>query len=91
MALSRGFFCQSRQPHPRIEHVEYIGVIKIEMRQHDQSVKPQVSHLINQCIRGASLCHIFGRENDFGRLLTNFFKNFIQPVVVQRCDIRFLW
>ena len=44
------------------------------------SVKPQVGHLIDQCVRGRQLSAVISlaAENDFGRLLTHLLQNLVQ-------------
>ena len=88
MAFSGGFFCQPRQTHARVEHVEDIGMVEVKVREHHHGMKPEIGHLVHQRCRVAVLCGILGSQNHLGGFFTDFFEDFVQALSVQRGDVR---
>ena len=90
MAFSGGFFCQTRQPHARVENFEDIGMVEVKVREHHHGVKPEIGYLVHQGPRVPALGSILGRQDHLGGFFTDFFEDFVEALSVQCGDVRTL-
>ena len=82
MAFSGGFFCQTRQPHARVENFEDIGMVEVKVREHHHGMKPEIGYLVHQGFRVAALRSILGRQDYLGGFFTDFFEDLVEALSI---------
>ena len=83
----------TRNTEPPGEFIKYSLMVKIQMRQHDKAMKPQVGRFGDQrfTVLFAAVLGVFGRQQRLGGFFADFFEYRVQTLMMQGGNIRIFW